>query len=147
MSYAWHQEETSRALHDLIRTPRALGDDAPVVVLACRDQAINALRERLAYLGAGNEPITGQPAFTMGSLAHRPLQCLSRILTAMPRPPITIAAPPSDLLPGPAAAEAGTVADRWRCVARNLLLGTAELTRADHQPWVVQRRGGLAPGR
>jgi hypothetical protein len=143
VSYAWHQEETSRALHDLIRTPRVLGDDAPVVVvLACRDQAINALRERLTHLGAGNEPITGQPAFTMGALAQRPLQCLSRILTTMPHPPITIAAPPSDLLPGPTAAAAGTVADRWRCVARNLLLGTAELTRADHQPWVVQPAAG-----
>ena len=141
MSYAEHQEQVARALHDLLRDPQVLSEREAGVVLACRDQAIKALRERLDYLAGGHEKTPERPVVTFGSLAHRPVHHLSQVLDTLPLPAVADV-PPSRLLPGPDAATSPTAADRWRCVARGLLLGTAELTRADHQHWTHRSAAG-----
>ena len=141
MSYAGHQEAVSRALHDLIVDHAPLDKGSTELVLACRDQALSALRERLHYLGAGNQPAHIEPQIQVASVRRHPLHHLSRLLNSMPRTE-SADVPPSTLLPGPPATAAKTVSDRWRCVARDLLLGTAELTRADHQPWTTRSSAG-----
>ena len=141
MSYAECQEEVARALHDLLSNPEPLPTETLREVLACRDQATKALRERLDYLAGAHEETTERPSFTLASLAHRPVQHLTQVVDNLPSPPVP-QVPPSRLLPGPDAAASTTAPDRWRCVARNVLLGTAELTRADHQPWTQQPEAG-----
>lgn len=139
MSYAQHQEAVSRALHDLLRDPQPIDDVA--MVLACRDQAVKALRERLDHLAGAHEAEADRTIVTLNSVAHQPVQHLSQVVHALPLPSVP-SLPPSALLPGPEAAQTTAEADRWRCVARGLLLGTAELTRADHQPWTQRPAAG-----
>ena len=142
MSYAHHQEQVAHALHDLLIDPHPAADEeAATMVLACRDQTVKALRERLTYLAGGHEPTAERPGVTLASLAHRPVHHLWQVVETLPLPPVP-EMPPSRLLPGPDAAAAATTPDRWRAVARNLLLGTAELTRADHQPWTHRSAAG-----
>jgi hypothetical protein len=142
VSYGQHQEQVARTLHELICHPQPAGDEETAgVVVACRDQAIKALRERLTYLAGGNEQTDERPAVTLGSLTTRPVRHLMQVLDTLPQPAVPDVAP-SRLLPGPDAAAADATTDRWRCLARNLLLGTAELTRADHQPWLSAPEAG-----
>ena len=141
MSYASHQEAVSHALRGLLVDTTPVDEASTQLVLACRDHAINALRERLHYLGDSHAPGQGTRAFQVASIPQSPLRQLSRILDSMPHTePAKI--PPSTLFPGPPARAAESVIDRWRCVARDLFLGTAELTRADHQPWTYRSEAG-----
>lgn len=141
MSYAYHQEEVARALHDLLRDRSAATRPDTTLVLLCRDQALKAIRDRLTYIAGDSEHATDRPIVTVASLAQRPVQHLAQVIHAVPLPAVP-ALPPSLLLPGPIAAAGTTSVDRWRCIARNLLLGTAELARADHQPWTHQPEAG-----
>ena len=114
------------------------------MVLACREQAIKALRERLAYL-AGTPDLDIGAGATLTSLTHRPVQHLAGVLDTLPRPRVA-PVPPSQLLsahPAHAQQRARPVlVECWRQAARGLLLGTAELTRADQQPWTHQPAAG-----
>jgi len=141
VSYADHQEEVARALHDLLRNrPSAPRPDTNVIV-ACRDQALKALRDRLTYLAGNPDHTADRPTTSVASLAQSPVQHLAHVVHALPRPAV-LDLPPTQLLPGPGAADCTTSTTRWRCIARNLLLGTAELARADHQPWTHQPEAG-----
>ena len=141
MTYATHQEAASRALRDLLNQDHNLDPASTSIVLECREQALGAIRQRLRHLGDGYEPGDGDVNFRIRSVADRPLFHLSKLVHALHSTgPGTIA--PSDLLPGPPATTAESVTDRWRCVARELMLGTAELTRADSQPWTFKPEAG-----
>jgi len=142
VSYADHQEQVAHALHNLLLDPRPPADEeTATVVLACRDQTVKAMRERLTYLAGNHGPTAQRPSVTLASLAHRPVHHLWQVVDTLPMPPVPEISP-SRLLPGPAAAAAATTPDRWRAVARNLLLGTAELARADRQPWTHRSAAG-----
>lgn len=139
MTYADHQEAASRALLRLFSSEHPdLGDDADVV-LQCREHAIATLVERLEHLGASLDRTPGH--IRVDRIARRPREHLVGLLAGLHRngPGATA---PSDLLPGPAAAAARTPADLWRCVARELMLGTHDLITADRQPWTILREAG-----
>ena len=143
MNYGAYQESVSRALNNLLRSQDS--ESQQEVILQCREHALTALQERLRYLGARYETEAEghRSVHPLGadSLTRQPLHHLAELLHSLPRTgPSAVA--PSDLLPGPPAHTASTTADRWRSVARDLMLGNTELTGAVEQPWLTRNNAG-----
>ncbi len=142
MSYAAHQEAVAQALHQLITDPQPLDPqrhrDGPRLPrpspqgpartpdLPRRQQP--EARDRLQRDRHLPDPPSGAP----------PRPRAGRPSTSTRAPGRTLASS-SALRTPPPRNEPGS---RWRTVARGLLLGTAELTRADHQPWTHQPAAG-----
>jgi len=138
MTYAAHQEAVSRALHDLIRHREPLSGGEEETALQCRHLAVASLRERLAHLGDGYAHDTAPRRFRVEAASRQPLVHLSHLIDTLPQTGPNPGAP-SDLLPGPPAQSARSVVDRWRSVARGLMLGNVELTGAEAQPWTLHK--------
>jgi hypothetical protein len=141
MTYAHHQEAASRALVTLLLTDQRMHGTDGAVVLQCREHVIAALAERLDHLGGVQHGAPRLRAVHVDSLAKQPARHLSGILTELHRNgPGPIA--PSDLLPGPPLETARDPIDKWRCVARDLMLANHELTAATRQPWTHKPEAG-----
>src|SRR4051794_1786181 len=142
MTYAEHQEAAAKALANLVVAGPA--DELPtaawVEVLLCRRQAVLTVTERMEHLGC--LPGRGEPPrrVTVAQVVDQPLWHLAGVVDAMARPYLPDVAP-SDILRAPLSADHAVVA-AWRIVARELFLGTAELQRADLQPWLSQGPAG-----
>src|SRR3954451_2574293 len=98
------------------------------------------LAERMEHLGC--LPSRGEPPrhVTVAQVVDQPLWHLAGVVDAMARPELPDVAP-SDILRGPLNADHAVVA-AWRSVARELFLATADLQRADLQPWLTQGPAG-----
>lgn len=135
MTYGEHQEQVARVLNDLIVEQAQPPHHEVLEILECRRHVVTAITERLRYLGGHLQPRRSRQPL-LAAVAHRPLDELLNVVTALPS---TTPGPtsPVDLLPGPAAADSIHTVDRWRCAARNLTLGNHELTSSGRQPWTT----------
>lgn len=136
MTYAEHQETAARALADLLTSSRVVERSAVMEVLQARRQAMLALRERLEHLGWTVNPRWEQNRLTVRAVAKDPAWQLSALIHAMPQPDLPSVAP-SQILSRRGQQDSG-VPDLWRTAARGLFLATAELERAEDQPWLSQ---------
>src|SRR4051812_41071760 len=138
MTYAEHQEAAAKALAGLVvgRPVAAPPTETWREVLLCRRQAVLTLTERMEHLGC--LPGRGEPPrhVTVAQVVDQPLWHLAGVVDAMARPELPDIAP-SDILRSPLSGDHAVVAV-WRSVARELFLATAELQRADLQPWLSQ---------
>jgi hypothetical protein len=146
MTYAEHQEAAAKALADLVvggaaaERGTAAEGGAAVDLLQCRRQALLTLTERMEHLGC--LPGRGAPPrrVTVAQVADHPLWHLAGVVDAMARPDLP-EVPPSGVLRRPGRDDGAGLA-AWRTVARELFLATAELQRADQQPWLDESSAG-----